>query len=308
MRKMIRQRLLGWIPTEVTRSVRVAGWINLAFNVGIVVTGGAVRLTASGLGCPTWPSCTAESLVNTPEMGIHGIIEFANRVLTFLLVIAAVATFILVVRMRRRRPALFWLALFVGIGIPVQAVIGGISVLVQLNPYVVGLHFVVSAAIIALCSVFVCLLYPRTAEGPPAALLRLLVALVIAVQTITVLLGVLTTGSGPHAGDADAPRNNLNSDLLQHLHSFPAYSAVGLTVLAIVVAWFTHRGVVLRLLGSLLVVNVLQVIVGITQSRTGLPPILVGTHMLLACVVVALMTSAATTFRRPTERERLPVS
>jgi len=308
VRKMIRQRLLGWIPTEVTRSVRVAGWINLAFNVGIVVTGGAVRLTASGLGCPTWPSCTAESLVNTPEMGIHGIIEFANRVLTFLLVIAAVATFILVVRMRRRRPALFWLALFVGIGIPVQAVIGGISVLVQLNPYVVGLHFVVSAAIIALCSVFVCLLYPRTAEGPPAALLRLLVALVIAVQTITVLLGVLTTGSGPHAGDADAPRNNLNSDLLQHLHSFPAYSAVGLTVLAIVVAWFTHRGVVLRLLGSLLVVNVLQVIVGITQSRTGLPPILVGTHMLLACVVVALMTSAATTFRRPTERERLPVS
>ena len=288
--------------------MRVAGWINLAFNVGIVVTGGAVRLTASGLGCPTWPSCTAESLVNTPEMGIHGIIEFANRVLTFLLVIAAVATFILVVRMRRRRPALFFLALFVGIGIPVQAVIGGISVLVQLNPYVVGLHFVVSAAIIALCSVLVCLLYPRTAEGRPPALLRLLVALVIAVQTITVLLGVLTTGSGPHAGDADAPRNNLNSDLLQHLHSFPAYTAVGLTVLAIVVAWFTHRGVVLRLLGSLLVVNVLQVIVGITQSRTGLPPILVGTHMLLACVVVALMTSAATTFRRPTERERLPVS
>jgi cytochrome c oxidase assembly protein subunit 15 len=305
---MIRQRLFGWIPTEATRSVRVAGWINLAVNVGIVVTGGAVRLSASGLGCPTWPSCTAEYLVNTPEMGIHGIIEFANRVLTFLLVIAAVATFILVVRMRRRRPALFWLALLVGIGIPVQAVIGGISVLVQLNPYVVGLHFVVSAAIIALCSVFVCLLYPRTAEGRPPALLRLPVALVIAVQTITVLLGVLTTGSGPHAGDADAPRNNLNSDLLQHLHSFPAYTAVGLTVLAIVVAWFTHRGVVLRLLGSLLVVNVLQVIVGITQSRTGLPPILVGTHMLLACVVVALMTSAATTFRRPTERERLPVS
>ena len=307
-RTMIRQRLFGWIPTEATRSVRVAGWINLACNVGIVVTGGAVRLTASGLGCPTWPSCTAESLVNTPEMGIHGIIEFANRVLTFLLVIAAVATFILVVRMRRRRPALFWLALFVGIGIPVQAVIGGISVLVQLNPFVVGLHFLVSVIIISLCSVFVCLLYPRTAEGRPPTLLRLLVALVIAVQTITVLLGVLTTGSGPHAGDADAPRNNLNSDLLQHLHSFPAYTAVGLTVLAIVVAWFVRRGVVLRLLGSLLVVNMLQVIVGIIQSRTGLPPILVGTHMLLACVVVALMTSAATTFRRPTERERLPVS
>lgn len=307
---MIRQRLFGWLPTDVTRSVRVAGWINLAFNVGIVVTGGAVRLTASGLGCPTWPMCTEESLVNTPEMGIHGIIEFANRVLTFLLVIAALATFILVARMRRRRPALFWLAFFVGVGIPVQAVIGGISVLVQLNPYVVGLHFVVSAIIIALCSVFVCLLYPRTAEGPAPTYVRLLIALVFSFQTMTILLGVLTTGSGPHAGDAEAPRNDLNSELLQHLHSIPAYTAVGLTVIAIVVAWFARRNILVRLLGWLLLVNVVQVVVGIVQSRTGLPPLLVGIHMLLACVVVALMTSAATTFRQSsaltTKRERIP--
>jgi cytochrome c oxidase assembly protein subunit 15 len=235
-------------------------------------------------------------------MGIHGVIEFANRVLTFLLVIAALATFILVVRMRRRRPALFWLALFVGIGIPVQAVIGGISVLVQLNPYVVGLHFVVSAGIIALCSVFVSLLYPKTAEGRPPVLLRVLVALVISFQTATVLLGVLTTGSGPHAGDADAPRNGLNSDLLQHLHSIPAYTAVGLTVLAIAVAWFARRGVLVRLLGGLLLVNAIQVIVGVVQSRTGLPPLLVGIHMFLACIIVALMISAATTFRQGSER------
>jgi cytochrome c oxidase assembly protein subunit 15 len=298
---MIRQRLFGWIPTEVTRPVRVAGWINLAFNVGIVVTGGAVRLTASGLGCPTWPMCTEESLVNTPEMGIHGVIEFANRVLTFALVLAALATFILVIRMRRRRPALFWLAFFVGVGIPVQALIGGISVLVMLNPYVVGLHFVVSAIIIALCSVFVCMLYPRTAEGPAPAYLRLALALVIAFQTITILLGVLVTGSGPHAGDANAPRNNLNSDLLQHLHSIPAYTAVGLTVVAIVLAWFARRGMLVRLLAWLLLANVIQVVVGIIQSRTGLPPLLVGIHMFLACVVVALMTAAATTIRRPTQ-------
>ena len=306
---MIRQRLFGWIPTEVTRSVRVFGWINLAFNIGIVVTGGAVRLTASGLGCPTWPLCTEDSLVNTPEMGIHGVIEFANRVLTFVLVLAALATFILVVRMRRRRPALFWLALGVGLGIPVQAVIGGISVLVQLNPYVVGLHFVVSMVMIALCSVFVSLLYPRTAEGRPPVMLRLLVALLITFQSLTILLGVLTTGSGPHAGDADAPRNQLNSELLQHLHSIPAYTAVGLAVLTLVVAWFARRGVLVRLLGLLLLANVVQVVVGIVQSRTGLPPLLVGIHMLLACVVVALMTSTATTFRRRVaDNERLPVA
>jgi heme A synthase len=168
----MRERLFGWIPTIVTRSVRVAGWVNLAVNVAIVVTGGAVRLTASGLGCPTWPTCTADSLVNTPEMGIHGIIEFANRVLTFVLVVVALATFLLVVRLRRRRPVLFWLALVVGLGIPVQAVIGGISVLVQLNPYVVGLHFVVSAIIVALCSIFVTVLYVKTAEGQAPALIR----------------------------------------------------------------------------------------------------------------------------------------
>ena len=305
---MIRQRLFGWIPTEVTRSVRVFGWINLAFNIGIVVTGGAVRLTASGLGCPTWPLCTEESLVNTPEMGIHGVIEFANRVLTFVLVLAALATFILVVRMRRRRPALFWIALAVGLGIPVQAVIGGISVLVQLNPYVVGLHFVVSMVMIALCSVFVCLLYPRTAEGRPPVMLRILVALLITFQSSTILLGVLTTGSGPHAGDADAPRNDLNSELLQHLHSIPANTAVGLTVLTLVVAWFARRGMLVRLLVWLLVANVVQVVVGIVQSRTGLPPLLVGIHMLLACVVVALMTSTAATFRRVVDKERLPVA
>jgi cytochrome c oxidase assembly protein subunit 15 len=294
---MMRERLFGWIPTIVTRSVRVAGWVNLAVNVAIVVTGGAVRLTASGLGCPTWPTCTADSLVNTPEMGIHGIIEFANRVLTFVLVVVALATFLLVVRLRRRRPVLFWLALVVGLGIPVQAVIGGISVLVQLNPYVVGLHFVVSAIIVALCSIFVTVLYVKTAEGQAPALIRALLALVIVFQAFTVLLGVLTTGSGPHAGDADAPRNGLNSELLQHLHSIPAYTAVGLTVVALLLAVYMHRRMLVRLLTSLLIVNVLQVTVGITQSRTGLPPLLVATHMLLACLVVALMTASATTLR-----------
>jgi cytochrome c oxidase assembly protein subunit 15 len=299
---MIRQRLFGWIPLDVTRSVRVAGWVNLAVNIAIVVTGGAVRLTASGLGCPTWPTCTADSLVNTPEMGIHGIIEFANRVLTFVLVVVALATFVLVVRLRRR-PELFWLALVVGLGIPVQAVIGGISVLVKLNPYVVGLHFVVSATIVALCSIFVTVLYPHTAEGRVPALIRVLIVLVVVFQSLTVLLGVLTTGSGPHAGDADAPRNGLNSELLQHLHSIPAYTAVGLTVITLLLAIYMHRRVLARLLVSLLVVNLAQVVVGITQSRTGLPPLLVATHMLLACVVVALMTASATTLRTLKEKD-----
>ena len=298
---MTKRRFRDWFPSDVTKTVRVAGWLNLAVNIAIVVTGGAVRLTASGLGCPTWPTCTADSLVNTPEMGIHGIIEFANRVLTFVLVVVALATFILVIRLRRSHSPLFWLALVVGLGIPVQAVIGGISVLVHLNPYVVGLHFVVSATIVALCSIFVSLMYPRTEEGPSPRFLRVTLAFLIVFQSVTVVLGILTTGSGPHAGVANAPRNGLNSELLQHTHSIPAYTALGLTVLTLLLARFAHRRRLVILTIWLLVANGLQVVVGITQSRLGLPPLLVGTHMFLACVVVALIAGAASTLRSPRE-------
>ena len=294
-----KRRFRDWFPTEVTRSVHVAGWLNLAVNIAIVVTGGAVRLTASGLGCPTWPTCTAESLVNTPEMGIHGIIEFANRVLTFVLVLVALATFLLVIRLRRSRPPLFWLALVIGFGIPLQAVIGGISVLVQLNPYVVGLHFVVSAAIVAFCSVFVALMYPRTAEGRASIGIRMTLGFLILFQLTTIVLGILTTGSGPHAGDADAPRNGLNSEILQHAHSIPAYIALALTALMLTLAWLSQRRRLSNLLAWLLAANALQVVVGITQSRLGLPPLLVGTHMFLACVVVALLAGATSTLRSP---------
>lgn len=118
-------------------------------NVGIVVTGGAVRLTASGLGCPTWPRCTDDSYVTTPEMGVYGVIEFGNRMLTFAVGLIALATVLAVLLHRPRRPGLLALAVAVFLGIPAQAVVGGITVLTNLNPWVVGLHFLASMAVIA---------------------------------------------------------------------------------------------------------------------------------------------------------------
>jgi cytochrome c oxidase assembly protein subunit 15 len=165
------KRIIAWFPTEVNRKVRIAAWATLFVQTMIVVTGGAVRLTASGLGCPTWPKCTEDSFVSTPEMGIHGLIEFGNRLLTFVLVIVAIVTFLLIVRMRKQRRDLFWLAIFIGLGIPVQAVIGGITVLTQLDPYVVGLHFVVSIVLVVLSTMFVFRVYrgkaPRTWAASP---------------------------------------------------------------------------------------------------------------------------------------------
>lgn len=294
---------MNWFPTSVDRKVRIAAWTTLVVQTLIVVTGGAVRLTASGLGCPTWPKCTEDSFVSTPEMGIHGVIEFGNRLLTFLLVIVAVITFALIFRMRKNRRDLFWLALVIGLGIPAQAIIGGISVLTQLDPYVVGLHFVVSIVMVSLSTMLVYRAYfgnaPRTwVIEPSVSKIPLVVWLVAIFQMITIIFGILTTGSGPHAGDADARRNGLDGELLQHLHSYPAYAAVTLTLLAIVMSTRAQLLTLRHSLILLIILNAVQITVGIIQSRTGLPPLLVGIHMFLACLVSAATTYALLNLRK----------
>jgi len=99
--------LWNWLPSVVDRRVRIAAWASLVSQILIIGTGGAVRLTGSGLGCPTWPRCTEDSFVSTPEMGFHGLIEFGNRLLTFVLIIIAIAMFVFVLRIRKERPELF---------------------------------------------------------------------------------------------------------------------------------------------------------------------------------------------------------
>jgi cytochrome c oxidase assembly protein subunit 15 len=285
----------AWLPNTVDRRVRVFAWLSLACQTLLIGTGGAVRLTGSGLGCPTWPRCTADSFTATEEMGIHGVIEFGNRLLTFVLVVIAIAAFVSVVRMRVERRDLFVLTLLQGLSIPTQAVLGGITVLTGLNPYIVGLHFVVSIVLVALTTTLVyrVLCGPRGTRllvpGWYAGLTHVATALV----AITVLIGILTTGSGPHAGDADTPRNGMNSELLQHFHSWPAYALFAVTIVLAVSAWRAGASMqrVRTFAFALLGVEVVQMIVGLTQARLGLPEILVGLHMVLAAVLVAAMTA-----------------
>lgn len=286
-------RLYRWLPESTAdRRVRVLAWASLVSQTLIVGTGGAVRLTGSGLGCPTWPRCTEDSFVATPEMGIHGIVEFGNRLLTFVLVIIAILAFLSILRLRRERPELLRLTVALGLGIPAQAVIGGITVLTQLNPWVVGLHFVVSAVLVALATVYVRRVYRGPTSGQLAVPRRVRTfALTTAAGVwVTVLIGIVVTGSGPHAGDGGAARNGLDSELLQHFHSWPAYVSFGLTVLLIVVAARCGRASLLRASIALIAVEGVQIAVGIAQARLGLPVILVGVHMVLACVLVAVMT------------------
>ncbi len=288
-------RFIAWLPDHVDRRVVVAAWATLVVQIGIVGTGGLVRLTGSGLGCSTWPRCTDDSFVATPEMGIHGAIEFGNRLLTFVLVIVAIVTFLFVVRMRRTRPELFWLALVIGLYVPLQAVIGGITVLTNLNPYVVGLHFFASAVLVGLSAVLVARVYAQ--PGPR----RLAVPSWVAATThltsvfvaITVIVGILVTGSGPHAGDGGAARNGLDSEFMQHVHAWPAYITFGLTLILVAAAWRRRPDVtnLRRWTGLLLLVELLQIGVGLWQARTGLPIVLVNIHMVLSMLLVAAMTA-----------------
>ena len=290
---------MKWLPTTIDRRVRVFAWLSLGIQLLIVLTGGAVRLTASGLGCPTWPQCTDGSFVTTPEMGIHGVIEFGNRLLFFVIQIVAIITFLLIVRLRKQRRDLFVLALIPCFSIVLQAVLGGITVLTNLNPYVVGLHFLVSVVLVVLSAVFVFRVYygPRSSSFSAPGWFRALAWTAAFFVFVTVILGIITTGSGPHAGDGGASRNGLNSELLQHFHSWPAYAAFALSIGLVLGALRLGIRRLVRFAGLLVGIEIVQIAVGLTQARLGLPEPLVAAHMVLACALAAAMTAVLLSLR-----------
>lgn len=298
--KISPRALFERLPLEIDRTTRVFAWLSLISQILIVGTGGAVRLTASGLGCTTWPKCTEDSFVTTPEMGIHGIIEFGNRLLTFVLIAIAIVMFLRVVRMRAERRDLFVLTLVLGFGIPFQGVIGGITVWTGLNPYVVGLHFVLSTLLVVFATVLVWRVYLGNAPRERVAPLWLTITTHVAsfFVAVTILVGILTTGSGPHAGDHGAARNGLNSEILQHVHSWPAYITLGLTLIIIAGSLALRLVPTFRFSMLLFAIEGAQVIVGITQSRLGLPELLVGIHMVLACMLASAMTAVVLSLKQ----------
>nr|WP_246205414.1 COX15/CtaA family protein [Agromyces salentinus] len=282
------------LPTSITRWVRTVAWLSVVVNIGIVGTGGLVRLTGSGMGCETWPYCTADSLIPTPELGIHGLIEFGNRTLTGVLVVVAALAFLSVLRLQPRRPDLVRLSFAIGVGIIVQAVVGGVTVWLHLHPSIVGFHFLLSAALVVLATVFAHRVY--AGQGPrESGVSRGYAGLAWATAAsvaVTVAIGVLLTGSGPHAGDEAAARNGLDPILWQHIHAWPGYLTFALSVLLMAGAFRTSPSLDLRRwVGILLAVEFVQIAVGLWQARTGLPIVLVNIHMVLAVALVAAMTA-----------------
>jgi cytochrome c oxidase assembly protein subunit 15 len=277
-------------------TARLAGWLwplavaDLVANVVIVVTGGAVRLTGSGLGCPTWPQCTEESYTPHSALGVHGAIEFGNRMLTFVLVVVAVACWASALAHRRatgeRRPLV--LATVVAFGIPAQAVIGGITVLTDLNPWIVAFHLLVSMAMIAVCLWLLDTLRPL--GGTPATdVVRRLAWLVFAAGWLVLYLGTVVTGSGPHAGDEGAKRTGLDPQLFSHVHAFAVYLLVALTVGLLAAALRGRNAGVQQAAAGLLLVEVAQGTVGFLQYFNDLPAGLVTVHMLGAALTSAAL-------------------
>jgi cytochrome c oxidase assembly protein subunit 15 len=287
--------------------LRAYAWASLASQILIVVTGGLVRLTGSGLGCPTWPKCTDESFVSVPEMGIHGLIEFGNRLLTFVLVIIAGLTFIVIRRTSRSlRYGLTWPAVLLVLGIVAQALLGGVTVLTGLNSWVVGAHFLVSGILISIASVLVWRVFVPKHE-PISYKAVLLAWPIVIVGWATVIVGVVVTGAGPHAGDAATPRNGFDLETWQHYHSWPAYVMTALTLVALVLVWRSladnHlQNPAVKSLGLLLVVAILQAVLGVIQSNTGVPALLAGVHMLGASLIISLLTFQLLALRSKFER------
>ncbi|WP_345802412.1 COX15/CtaA family protein [Microbacterium sp. AZCO] len=282
------------LPDTVGTGTRVLAWLVLISNVVIVGTGGLVRLTGSGMGCPTWPYCTEGSLVPTAALSWHSLIEFGNRTLTGVLIVIAALAFLSVVRLRAARPELFGLTLANGLGIILQAVVGGIIVWLHLPPSLVGIHFVISAALVANAAAYVARVYggPGPRRRAVSRGFAILTHVTSAAVAVTVLIGILLTGAGPHAGDDLAARNGLDPVLWQHIHAWPAYVLFVLTIVLFIASWRTPPALRLRLFtGLLLAVELVQIGVGLWQARTGLPFWLVNIHMVLAVSLVAAMTA-----------------
>ncbi|AWB96863.1 heme A synthase [Agromyces badenianii] len=266
----------------------------------IIATGGAVRLTGSGLGCPTWPTCTAGSLVPTEELSYHSLIEFGNRLMTGVVGIIALIVFLLVLRIRRERRDLFVLSFIVGVGIVAQAIVGGITVWTGLNPFIVGFHYLSSLALVCVTAAFLARMDSPTGprERAVPAWYAALTHATSAVLLISIVFGVLTTGSGPHSGDAEAGRTGFDSELLEHVHAWPGYALLVMT-LVLVIAAGSLRLPTLGWSIALLVVELVQVGVGLYQARNGLPTLAVGVHMVLAALTAAAMTLVIMRLKRP---------
>ena len=281
--------LLAERVTVSDRIIRWAAFATLVMSVLVVVTGGAVRLTSSGLGCPTWPTCTGSSIATTPAMGIHGIIEFGNRMLTDVLC-GVIGLAIIAARCgrpwRRSLTRLGWAQFWVTVA---QAVLGGITVLTHLNPFIVACHFLASTVLILTALA----MWQRSREGdgdPVRTVGRPVVQLsrlTIAVTSALIVAGTLATGTGKHSGDGTAvKRMPFDAEKITQFHADFAMVTIGLSLAMVFVLMAVDAPAEPRgRAREFFIVLMSQAVIGFVQYFTHTPELLVAVHLLGAALV-----------------------
>lgn len=273
-------------------SARRVLWAGLLAQCGIVVTGALVRLTGSGLGCPTWPECTSGSLVPVEHQaqGWHKYIEFGNRMLTFVVAVVCIASVVVALRTRpRRRPIVLLSALGLG-GVFAQALLGGITVLAGLHPATVAAHFLLSIVLIY----FAHAAYARSGQDSDEEaqpLVRreayLLGKTLVFLSAMILILGTIVTGSGPHSGDAKTTvRFQLDPRVISWLHADVVIFFVGLLVaMVLMLRMIDAPKLAQKRSIALLALSLAQGLIGYVQYFTGLPELLVALHIVGALLV-----------------------
>jgi heme a synthase len=276
----------------------------LVTNIGIVFTGGLVRVTSSGLGCPTWPRCTEDGFVPRPggdHAGWQTAIEYGNRLLTFVVLAAAVAV---VVQVRRTRPhprPIELLAWALPIGVLGQAVLGGITVLTGLSPYTVASHFLLSMLLIAAAVALHERLRPPDGNPPAGRGIQHATTGLLVLTYLVLILGTVVTGAGPHGGDATAPRFGVDIRLVAIAHADAVWALLGLTAGLVAVNWRTGPPRLRLALRVVLGLQLAQGALGYTQYVLGVPPALVALHILGAALLWATVVAAWVRARPPVE-------
>jgi heme a synthase len=283
-------RLPRLLPDELAAYRRIT-LVTLVSLIAIIVMGATVRLTDSGLGCPTWPSCEPDSLTPHSASDVHAVVEFVNRLVNAVVIVVTAVAVLGARRLRDRRPDLYRWSLGLPLWVLGNAVVGGLVVIFDLTPVSVIGHFLVSLGAVWNAAV----LHWRAGEplGSPRARRPLAVGtvvtacrLLLVAAALVVVTGTIVTGSGPHAGDSRADRLDFVVGDVARLHGIAMILFLGLTL---AVLWMARRGdaapSVSRRLSELLVVLVCQAAVGYTQYFTGVPPVLVGVHVLGAALV-----------------------
>ena len=264
----------------------------------LIVTGGSVRLTGSGLGCPTWPECTPGSYVpvaNQAEGQLHAWIEFGNRLLTFVLLICALAVVTFSVRVSKNaanKERVRSLAALQILGIFGQGMLGGVTVLTDLHPLTVAAHYLLSILLIAGA---ISLRYELigTPVEKTTGLISFLMPIFVWLTFLVLVAGTIVTGSGPHAGDETAQRFGFDPQVVSWLHADLVIALIVLAVMLLLIAHQSGMSLLVRRIGIFLLIAFSQGVIGYIQYFTGLPEALVAAHLIGSTLVWGSVWSIA---------------